>query len=85
MLSVIPAALERWATANRYEIVKKKTAAVYRGPFTWCSGPGHVVLRVIIRDPDFRLKEFWIRVGDPWWPRTSVEKCPFDVIEICKS
>ena len=84
-LSVIPSALERWTTANRYEIVKQRRVVIYRGPFTWCSGPGHAVLRVAVRDPEFRLKEFWVRVGNWWWWCTSVEKCPLDAIEICKT
>ena len=85
MFSVIPSVLQRWSTANKYEIVKKRTAVIYRGPFSWTSGPCHVVLRVAIRDAEFRSKEFWVRVGDWWWPRTSVEKCPIDVVEICKT
>jgi hypothetical protein len=76
-LRVSPSAIQRWGAENDYEIVNLKAAGLFEG-WSFASGNGHRVYRVVVEDKAGHARNGLLRVGNPYWMSLSVALCPVE-------
>lgn len=59
--------LDSWAQENKYIILSKKQALLWRGPFWWSSSATQSVFRVKVQDEVGNIKTGWVRVTSFTW------------------
>lgn len=75
---VAPAALQRWADAEGYRVIKRKTAGPFAG-WWFTEGNRQWVYRVVLVDKIGLTREALIRVGNPWRFCLLVSRCSVEV------
>lgn len=80
---VAPSALQRWADAEGYQIIRRKNPRL-RDEWSLISNSGHsriygFAYRVIVRDKAGQMQEGLVVVGGPGWYCISVRRCPVKV------
>jgi hypothetical protein len=65
------AILEDWAMRQGYQILEKRHAWFWKGPFFWTTSKSQVVFRILVRDSAGSLREGWVRCGSWWGGRLS--------------
>ena len=59
--------LNRWASDEGYEVLESKNCWLLRGPFSWTTSDGQRVYRVVVRTPEGRIRQGWVRCGSFGW------------------
>jgi hypothetical protein len=76
-LHVSHAAIRRWAAENGYKIFNLKTAGPFEG-WSFTSGTGHRVYRVVVDDKEGHVRKGLLRVGNAYWMSVSEARCPVE-------
>jgi hypothetical protein len=58
--------LDRWASANGFQILSMESCWFFRGPFFWTSTRGQRIYRVTVRDGEGRTRSGYVRFGGYW-------------------
>jgi hypothetical protein len=74
---VAPAALRHWADTEGYKIVEQKRAGIFDW-FSYASGSGHYVYRLVVQDSEGQEHQGLVRVGTPYWFSMSASQCPVE-------
>jgi hypothetical protein len=68
--------LDAWARENKYTILSKQYAFLWRGPFWWSSS-NQTVYRIKVQDKCGQIKSGWVRLTNFTW---ASGKVPYEAV-----